>query len=1476
MDHDFRSFDQPEGEIADSAVAIVGMSCRFAQARGLDAYWSLLRDGREAIETYSDEDLLAAGVSPALLADRHYVRSGAPLEDMECFDATLFGLSPRDAAIMDPQHRHFLECAWEALENAGHTSQGLGGVIGVFAGTGHNAYMPYNLLTNRALVRDVGLFLLRHTSNDKDFLTTRVSYLLDLKGPSINVQTACSTSLVSIHLAVQSLLSGECDMALAGGASIELPHRQGYLFEEGEILSPDGHCRPFDHASQGTVFGSGVGVVALRRLADAVDSGDHIYAVIRGSAINNDGAGKVGYLAPSVDGQAKVIAEALAVAGVEAETISYVEAHGTGTPVGDPIEVAALTQAFRQSTDQVQRCAIGSVKGNIGHTDTAAGAAGLIKVALGMHHGVLPGTLNFEAPNPACGFEDGPFRVQGDTGAWTPDNGLPRRAGISSLGVGGTNAHVVLEEAPPRAPGGPSRRRQLLLCSARSQTAADGNALALAGHLAGDDDASLADAAYTLATGRQHLPVRRFAVAETRSEAAAALTASSDRKPGTFVTDRPVAFLFCGAGPQHVDMARDLHDAEPAFRGFVDEALATLARVGGPEVRRWLFPCEADRAEAAAMLERPSVALPALFAIQTSLARLWMGLGIKPSAMIGHSSGEYAAAYLAGVVDLAAGLKIVTARGRLFETLGRGAMLSVPLGEGELLALLPPELSIATINAPRLCVVSGEAAAIGRFQALLAEREIEAQLVRIAVAAHSPMLDPILPEFRRLMQGIELRAPTVPFASNRTGDWVKDAEATDPEYWVRHLRETVRFTDGMKRLFEDPARVLLEVGPGRSMASLVRQNPERNREQPVLSTMRHPDQVAADDAVFLETLGELWSLGVAVDWSAYWAGERRLRVPLPTYRFDRQRHWIEPGAASAVDDDGDDAPPSRQDVAEWRHEPVWTRTAAPTGTVPDGPALVLVDKAGFGRALADRLRAAGREVIMVRAGRRFRRASDDAFTLHPARREDFARLFECLADENRLPAMVWHGWLVTGRSRLQPREARLLDLGVHSLVALAPELARHGGDTVVEIAVVTDRAQRVGSDSGLMPAKAAALGTARVIASEYPELHVRTIDVELPAKRHDRALDALADALTGEMASPADHRPIAWRAGERWVQDHHAVASGDANRASPAPRLREDGTYIVTGGLGGLGLAVARHLAQSPSRRIALIGRSSLPPREQWSDLLARRTLDGRTEDQLRRILALEAGGAQVEVVIADVAEPRAMRAAVRRIEARFGAITGVFHAAGTLDDGLIETKTRASIEAVLRSKIAGTRALEHALRGRSPEFLVLFSSISAFAGIAGQADYAAANAFLDGYAEARRDDPITQVVSIGWSQWGEVGMAAKLNAAPAPAALPDDLGAGEVIDHPFLDRLHRLSADEYVAAATLTPERHWVLDEHRIAAAGPVLPGTAYLELARAAHATVEPGPMALSDVAFLAPFACPDGALRELRVHLRRRADA
>ncbi|MET0588167.1 MAG: SDR family NAD(P)-dependent oxidoreductase [Novosphingobium sp.] len=1477
MDQQHGQFD-PEGarEIPDTAIAIVGISCRFAGARGIDEYWNMLRDGREAVRDYTDEELSAEGVSASLLRDRNYVRRGAPLDDMECFDASLFDLSPRDAAIMDPQHRHFLECTWEALENAGHTPQRFDGVIGVFGGTGHNAYMLYNLLTNPKLVRDVGLFLLRHTSNDKDFLTTRVSYLFDLKGPSINVQTACSTSLVAIHMAAQSLLNGECDMAIAGGSSIELPHRLGYVYEEGEILSPDGHCRPFDAASQGTVFGSGAAVVALRRLADAVEAGDHIYAVLRGSAVNNDGAGKVGYLAPSVDGQAKAIAEALAMADVDAGSIAYVEAHGTGTPVGDPIEIAALTQAFRQTTDSVGHCGIGSVKANIGHTDTAAGAAGLIKVALALHNEELPASLNFDAPNPSIAFEGSPFRVQHERVPW-PVGGQPRRAGVSSLGVGGTNAHVVLEEAPPRPHSGPSRRRhQLLLCTAKSAAVAESNAGALATFLQDNPTANLADTAFTLAIGRQHLAHRRFVVANGAGQAAERLRAltGQDAPPQAFLPERPVAFMFCGAGPQHADMARDLYQNEPLFRAEVDKAFAALDRLGPNEVRRWLFPSEADWSSATTEMERPSVALPALFIIQTALARLWMSVGVQPSAMIGHSSGEYAAAHISGVIDLESGLRIVSARGRLFETIRDGGMLSVPVSEAELLPLLPADLSIAAINAPSLCVVSGPAKAIARFHEELAGREIETQVVRISVAAHSPMLDPILPEFRALMQTIDLRAPQIPFVSNLTGDWASAGDVTDPEYWVRHLRQTVRYTDGLGRLLEDQDRALLEVGPGRGMASLVRQHPGRGKQQPVLSSMRHPDQDADDDAVWLEALGQLWAEGVPIDWDSFWKGEQRLRIPLPTYQFDRQRHWYEPGVQLAMGQGAGNGGNRSDDVADWQYEPVWKRTFAPAGEARQGTALIFDDGCGLSRQVADRLGQLDNVVVTVIAGSRFGRRGSDVFSINPASPADYRLLFDALAAEGRLPSQIYHGWLVTGDGRKQPTPEALLDRGFHSLVAMSRELAGQIGGERVDIALLTDRLQRIGDDRDLMPIKATVLGAASVIQTEYPNLHIHYIDVSLPNQDPPRAVMALADAVVSELAEDSSESVVAYRGGERWVREFSQIPASLTGRKASEPHPRSDATYLVTGGLGGLGLAVARQLAETPGVRIALLGRTALPPREGWAELLASGSIDALLESRLRKVLALEACGARVEIIAADVANPRALQKAVRQVTARLGAIDGVFHTAGVLDDELVESKSRAGMDAVLKPKVAGTLALEQALKDQPPEFIMLFSSISAFAGLPGQVDYAGANAFLDSFAQARAADGKTRIVSVSWSPWREVGKAAHLSEGGETAGLAEDLPDSGRVDHPFLEKLHLISPDEAVVSSTLSPEKHWLLAEHRMEGTGPLIPGTGFLELVRAAYGFVSPGMVTLSDVTFLTPFAVPDGEARELRVHFKRRS--
>jgi amino acid adenylation domain-containing protein len=863
-------------------VAIVGMALRFPGAGDPEALWANLAAGVESVRRFSDEELLAAGVSAAEIADPAYVKAGAVLDGVELFDPRFFGLTPREAALMDPQHRLLLEIAWEALERAGYDPARYPHPIGVFAGAGMSTYLLRNLATNPEALAALGTFQAM-LGNDKDFVPSRVAYKLDLKGPAVAVQTACSTSLVALHLAAQSLLDGDCRMALAGGVTVRVPQQAGYLFQEGAIHSPDGSCRAFDAASRGTVGGSGAGLVLLKRLADALADGDTIYAVVKGTAINNDGALKVGFTAPSVEGQAAVIAEALARAGVAPETIDYVEAHGTGTPLGDPIEVAALVQALGVRAGAPR--ALGSIKTNFGHLDAAAGVAGLIKAALALHHRQIPASLHFERANPEIDLVAGGLTVPTALGDW-PAGDHPRRAGVSSFGIGGTNAHAVLEEAPavraaPLWPEIAGRPFAVLPLAARTPEALDAMTRNLGEHLRRHPELPLADVAYTLQVGRRAFEHRRVAVLPAAAGVAGAAEALATLDPARLVAgrtagERRVAFLFPGQGTSYAGMGRELYAAEPVFRAEVDRCADLLHPHLGLDLRSVLYPDLADAAAvaaAAAQLETTALAQPALFVVELALARLWISWGIRPAALLGHSLGEYTAACLAGVLSIEAALPLVAARGRLMASLAEGAMLSVPLPEADLLrrvADLGLALDLAAVNGSTSCVASGTPQAIAALREALAGEEIEAQLLRTARAFHSALMEPVVGEIERLVAGLELAPPRIPYLSNVTGDWITAAEATDPAYWARHLRQPVRFAAGIEALCRELDPILLEVGPGRSLSGLARQvDPGR----PTLPSLRRPKDGESEEALLLETLGRLWVEGAPVDWEGFQASE---------------------------------------------------------------------------------------------------------------------------------------------------------------------------------------------------------------------------------------------------------------------------------------------------------------------------------------------------------------------------------------------------------------------------------------------------------------------------------------------------------------------------------------------------------------------------------------------------------------------------
>ncbi|BAY25367.1 beta-ketoacyl synthase [Calothrix sp. NIES-2100] len=892
-----------------SELAIIAVAGRFPGAKDIESFWQNLRDGVESISWLTDAELINSGVSADLLNNPNYVKASAVLSNIELFDANFFAYSAKEAELIDPQQRLFLELAWEAIEKAGYDPQTYNGLIGVYGGVGMSRYLLNNLYPNHQLLETVDPLQLGF-SNDKDFLPTRVAYKLDLTGPAVNVQTACSTSLVAVHLACQSLLNGECDIALAGGVSLSIPQKVGYLYQEGMILSPDGHCRAFDAKAQGTIAGSGAGIVVLKRLKDAISDHDYIHAIIKGSAINNDGAMKVGYTAPSVSGQAAVIGEAQAIAGVDAETISYIEAHGTATPLGDPIEIAALTQAFRQTTDKKGFCAVGSLKSNLGHLDTAAGVAGLIKTVLALQNKMLPPSLHFETPNSKIDFANSPFYVNTTLKEWKTNNNIPRRAGVSSFGMGGTNAHVILEEAISvnsqhfdklSAAQSTVNSKDVLLClSAKTASALEKATANLNKHLQEHPELDLGNVAYTLNSGRRGFNHRRMLVCQDLEDAVQSLESKQVFTNYTEITERPVVFMFPGQGSQYINMAREIYETEAVFKEQVDYCSDFLKPLLELDLRHILYPNEENIDEAAKQLQQTGIAQPAIFVIEYALAQLWQSWGVQPQAAIGHSIGEYVAATLAEVFSLEDALTLVAARGQLMQQLPTGAMLSVPLPADKVQSLLGTELSVAAINQRSQCVVSGSTAAVDALQNQLAAQGIECRRLHTSHAFHSQMMEPILEAFTERVKEVNLNPPQLPYISNLTGTWITVSQAINPEYYAQHLRSTVLFASGVEKLLATPEQVLLEVGPGHTLATLAKRHPDKAATQTVLSSVRHPKEKQSDSRVLINTLGQLWLAGVKVDWFGFYSQDEYYRLPLPTYPFERDRYWIDPPQKAAA------------------------------------------------------------------------------------------------------------------------------------------------------------------------------------------------------------------------------------------------------------------------------------------------------------------------------------------------------------------------------------------------------------------------------------------------------------------------------------------------------------------------------------------------------------------------------------------------
>jgi acyl transferase domain-containing protein len=1334
-------------------IAVIGMAGRFPGANDVYQFWHNLKNGVESISRFTDEELIGAGVSEQLIHNPSYVKASGLIDGAELFDAEFFGFNAREAEVTDPQHRIFLECAWEALEHAGY-GNGYSAPVGVFGGCSINTYLN-NLATNTEAAAAAGAYQV-FIGNDKDFVPTRVSYNLNLTGPSFTVQTACSTSLVAAHVACQSLLTYQSDMALAGGVSLYFPQKTGYLYQEGMILSPDGHCRAFDAKGQGTLGGQGVGIVVLKRLDDALRDGDTIHAVIKGSAINNDGSAKVGFTAPSVDGQAEVIAMAQAMAGVDAESIAYVEAHGTATPLGDPIEIAALTQVFRASTDRKQFCALGSVKTNIGHLDAAAGVAGLIKTVLALENRVIPPSLHFERPNPQIDFDNSPFFVSTESTAWLTD-GTPRRAGVSSFGIGGTNAHAVLEEAPSRDGVVVGRPHNVIVLSARSEQALRGATESLGRHLVAHSEIDLASVAYTLQVGRKAFPYRRSLVASDREKTIADLLDEASRLPIVHAehSDPRVVFMFSGQGSQYTGMARELYSHEPGFREDVDRCAALLEPLLGRNLTELIFAAESTE-DASATLAETRLAQPALFVIEYALANLWIRWGVKPHAMIGHSIGEYVAATIAGVLSVEDALRTVALRGRLMQKLPAGTMLAVPLAEDELVAYLDDGVELAAVNAPSFCTVAGQRRSVEALEAKLSAKGVESRRLHTSHAFHSAMMDPVVRPFIEHMEGVSLQSPRLRYVSNVTGTWIESQEPTVPSYWARHLRGTVRFAEGIREL-RNEARIFLEIGPGNTLCTFARQAAGSSREIEILASLPHANERGSAAEACLKTLGRLWQCGVPIDWLAFHAKERLYRVPLPTYPFERRRYFVEPNRNAARETSKVEHG-KRKNTAEWLYLPSWKRIeiAAPVTTVP-ARWLLFADEGGLGVAVAELLTAAGNEVVVVRAGETFEVRDNNEYVVNPFRREDYAALFDRLLRRGGIPSKIasflnvtvqgsdWDSWRPDDEHDAYP--------AFSSLLALGQALATQAEVETASVFVVSNQACSVTGDESIVPLKSLALGLCKVIPQECPQIRCRSIDTAIfDLDRTSFIADRIARELCGDSYEPV----VAHRGNSRWAQVFDAVDVAPGTDRNDW--VKPSGTYLISGGLGSVGMLFAERLARAKTR-LVLTGRSVFPERREWNHWLATHANDDLIVRRITRILAMETLGAEIVVATADVADLDQMRVVVDDAIKRFGKIDGVIHAAGSPGGSFLLDTGRAHYEAHFLPKVRGVRVIEELFANRDLDFCLLVSSLSSILGGLGFGAYAAANLFLDAVAQKHHwHSDRTVWRSVNWDAWNFSG----------------------------------------------------------------------------------------------------------------------
>ncbi|MFJ7261260.1 SDR family NAD(P)-dependent oxidoreductase [Streptomyces globosus] len=1437
----------------DERIAVIGLAGRFPGASDIETFWSNVTSGRVSVDKLSDEQLRAAGVPESRISDPNYVKYAPLVGDASQFDAGLFGFTRREAELRDPQQRIFLEVSYSALENAGIDPWQNAVSVGVFASGGANRYAEQNIRRNAKAVRtfrDIAI----ETGNHNDYVATIVSYKLNLRGPALTVATACSSSLVAVHMACQALRNGECDVALAGGVQLEMPYGGGHPWVQGGILTRSGLCRPFDADADGTIFGNGAAAVVLKPLTDARRDGDRVLAVIRGSAINNDGDRKVGFTAPSIDGQFAAIYEALTVSGVDPADIGYLEAHGTGTSLGDPIEVQALTKAYQAFTDRRNYCAISSVKGNIGHLGPASGVSGLVKAVLSVSRGVAPGTASYRTPNPLMGIEETPFLVTADSGLW-PLKGT-RFAGVSSFGVGGTNAHVVIEEGGAPVRSTPSRRNVFILpLAAASEASLRASVEGVADYwtATGDDPA---DIAHTLRRRPQHFKHRLAVVGTDRDTIADSLAEALDAEPVLAVEGLRAAFLFPGQGAQHIAMARDLHAHEPVFRMEFDRCLELFGAPVADVLSRCLLDDE-PQSNAATELSRTEYTQPALFAVEWALTALWSSWGVEPAAMIGHSIGEIVAATVAGVFDLPSAARLVVLRGQLLADSPEGRMVGVPLSREEAEAAVAerPGVWVSADNGLRSCVVAGLPDAVAEFVADLGGRGLRCVNLDVSRAFHTPLMEEASRRLTDFVADLQLAAPNTRWVSNVTGDWITDQDAVSPAYWGRHVLQPVRFREALEKLAALENTAALEVGPGRTLSQLARrQMPAGQVVRPLASLPPGQDRSGAL-ATLYQAAATLWQAGLPIDWMHLTADEQRHIVAAPGYSFDRQSYWIAPDkeqlAAPAASLVANPAPVAAEAPSDDRLTvPHWTE-GEPSTSRGDAVAgrrwMVIGGRDEETRPLLDRLLAHGAAgVVAVGA----RHSDPDMIA---------SRIREELRDHQE-PLEILHLALVGERPAGMPDQRAAdywLDRGYRPIQHLLAEIGRNASARAVRVTSVASGMWNVSGAEPVEPGKAPAAALLDVAAKENIALRTRVIDIPINPDGVPRAsLSALLWQHIGR-DNAVDSERLAVRGHRCWSLSYRPVPDGVVQDA--VPDVKAGQVWVITGGLGALGLVAAESLAGKAPVRLALLGRRGLPPRDRWT---VPGSLDEGQRQAVEAIGRMEALGATVLILDADVADRDAMTRVWQRIKAELGAVHGVVHAAGIAGGGMLVLKDPATAEAVLRPKIHGTQVLDE-LAGDEPAIFVLFSSIASITGQFGLGDYAAANAYLDAFAHERARRRPGRTVAVNWPSWAGAGMAVEaagkqsrfqpLGHKASAVAEAHAMVTGPL--EPEIEVQPSTNDGARVFIVRLEPSC-WVVDEHRIGGQ-PALPGTGYLDLVMRSARTFHTGALELVNVTFTAPLA-------------------